>query len=75
MYTVRDANDNNNDDFTDTIIKKGTKLKLDFLCNDPSCVLKWVRDCLSSPYIKLNLWSVFIADGNSEHSTMTYDLE
>lgn len=41
MYTVRDANDNNNDDFIDTVIKKGSKLKLDFLCNDPSCVLKY----------------------------------
>lgn len=40
MYTVRDVNENNNDDFTDTVIKKGSKLKLDFLCNDPSCVLK-----------------------------------
>lgn len=40
MYTVRDAKDNNNDDFVDTVIKKGSKLKLDFLCEDASCVLK-----------------------------------
>lgn len=40
MYTVRDANDNNNDDFIDTVIRKGSKLKLDYFCNDPSSVLK-----------------------------------
>lgn len=40
LWTVREEKDNNNEEFTDTIIKKGTKLKLDFKCKEAGHVLK-----------------------------------
>lgn len=40
MYTVRDEKDNNNEDFTDTVIKKGSKIKLEFHCKEAGNVLK-----------------------------------
>lgn len=40
MYVMRDEKDNNNEDFIDTIIKKGSKIKLEFKCKDAGCALK-----------------------------------
>lgn len=37
---MRDEKDNNNDEFVDTIIKKGTKIKLEFDCKDAGSHLK-----------------------------------
>ncbi|XP_031638841.1 SEC14-like protein 2 [Contarinia nasturtii] len=41
MYVMRDEKDNNNEDFIDTIIKKGSKIKLEFKCMESGCALKW----------------------------------
>lgn len=43
MYTVKDDKDNNNDDFTDTVIKKGSKIKMEFHCKEAGNILKYVR--------------------------------
>lgn len=47
LYIVRtDADtskENNNDDFKDEVIKKGSKLKLEFDVDKPGCVLKYVN--------------------------------
>lgn len=40
LYVVRDEKDNNNDEFVDTIIKKGSKIKLEFKCKEAGCALK-----------------------------------
>lgn len=42
MYADKEENGvNNNSQLTEAIIKKGGKLKFDFDCNAPGCVLKW----------------------------------
>ncbi|XP_055323322.1 SEC14-like protein 4 [Sitodiplosis mosellana] len=41
LYIMRDEKDNNNEDFVDTMIKKGSKIKLEFKCKDAGCALKW----------------------------------
>lgn len=45
MYMVRLDSDsmteNNNEDFVDEVIKKGTKLKLEFKVSEPGSVLKY----------------------------------
>lgn len=38
---MRDEKDNNNEEFVDTIIKKGSKIKLDFNCKDSGSHLKY----------------------------------
>lgn len=37
---MRDEKDNNNEDFIDTVIKKGSKIKLEFKCKEAGCALK-----------------------------------
>lgn len=39
-YVMRDERDNNNEDFIDTTIKKGSKIKLEFKCKEAGCALK-----------------------------------
>lgn len=40
LYVIRDDKDNNNEDFVDTTIKKGSKIKLEFKCKEAGCALK-----------------------------------
>lgn len=40
MYVMRDEKDNNNEEFVDTTIKKGSKIKLELDCKDAGCHLK-----------------------------------
>lgn len=71
LYTVREDKETmSTDDFIDTIIKKGSKLKVQFAVDDPGCVLKWVLQPIFTHPTSLTRLS--FAGGNSERSSTTF---
>lgn len=75
MYVVRDDKDNNNDDFVDTTIKKGSKIKLDFKCKEAGCALKWVvlfAGILSNAMCRCIFYSLFIGTFYSVRSICNF---
>jgi len=41
LYIKKDDGLGNNNTHTEAVIKKGGKIKLEFVCNEPGCFLKW----------------------------------